>query len=198
MGISLKKGDKISLKKPNEVLNKIIIGLGWDQTTKKSGFFSLLFGEQTQVDCDSSAIMLKKGKLASNNDVVYYGNLRHNSKSIIHSGDNLTGEGSGDDEQLIVELSKIPNEYDRVVFVTNIFKAKKRNQHFGLLKNAYIRVVNSDNNNEICKYKLTENYDGKTAMIFGEIVKENEEWKFNAIGEATSDDDLSSIIKRYK
>ncbi len=113
-------------------------------------------------------------------------------------GDNLTGAGEGDDEQIIVELNKIPAEYDRIVIVVNIYEAVKRNQHFGMIENAFIRLVDGKTNKEMCKYNLSENYSGMTAMIFGEVYRHNGEWKFSAIGQATNDPGLSSLVNRYR
>ena len=118
--------------------------------------------------------------------------------SIRHLGDNLTGAGEGDDEQIIVELDKIPAEYDRIVIVVNIYEATQRNQHFGMIENAFIRLVDGKTNKEMCKYNLSENYSGMTAMIFGEVYRHNGEWKFNAIGQATNDPGLSTLVNRYR
>ncbi len=112
-------------------------------------------------------------------------------------GDNLTGAGDGDDEQIIVELDKVPAQYDRIVLVVNIYQAVQRNQHFGMIENAFIRLVDARNNSEMCKYDLTENYSGMLAMIFGEVYRHNGEWKFNAIGQGTSDPGLGEIVNRY-
>ena len=112
-------------------------------------------------------------------DVVYFGNLNHKSRAVNHMGDNLTGAGDGDDEQIVIDLSSLPSEYDRIGIVVNIYQARERNQHFGLIQNAFIRIVDADNHQEMCKYNLSENYTGMTAMIFGELYKNNGVWKFN-------------------
>lgn len=112
-------------------------------------------------------------------------------------GDNLTGAGEGDDEQIIVDLARIPGEYDRIVIVVNIYQAVKRNQHFGMIQNAFIRLVDGRNNHEMCRYNLTENYSGMTAMIFGEVYRHNGEWKFNAIGQGTNDPGIGELANRY-
>jgi stress response protein SCP2 len=198
MSISLQKGQKVNLSKEHAGLGTVLVGLGWDEA-KSGGFLSSLFGlgSAQAIDCDASALLLKNGRLADNTDVVYFGNLRHKSGTVNHLGDNLTGAGDGDDEQIIIDLSKVPAEYDRIVFVVNIFQAVARNQQFGMVQNAFIRLVDGRNNNEMCKYDLTENYSGMTAMIFGEVYRHNGEWKFNAIGQGTTDPDLSSLCKRY-
>ena len=130
-------------------------------------------------------------------DLVYFGNLTHKSKTVQHMGDNLTGAGDGDDEQIVIDLSKVPSEYDRIVIVVNIYQAVQRRQHFGMIENAFIRLVDARNNNEMCKYNLTENYSGMTAMIFGEVYRHNGEWKFSAIGQGTNDPGIGELCRRY-
>lgn len=197
MSISLQKGQKISLTKDNSSLDKIILGLRWDQAEKSGGgFFSMLGGKN--IDCDATAMLLQNGKMVDKKDIVYFGNLRHNSKAVEHTGDNLTGDGDGDDEQIIVHLKKVPEKYDKIIIVVNIFRAKDRKQHFGMIKNAFIRLVDTKTNKEICRYNLTEDYSGATAMIFGEVYRHNDEWKFNAIGQGTTDNDIGELAKRYK
>ncbi len=169
----------------------MIIGLGWDEVKRARGGF---FAPKPQpIDCDASAFVLKNGKLTNKEDIVYFGNLRHKSGTIQHMGDNLTGAGEGDDEQIIVDLARIPGEYDRIVIVVNIYQAVKRNQHFGMIQNAFIRLVDGRNNHEMCRYNLTENYSGMTAMIFGEVYRHNGEWKFNAIGQGTNDPGIGEL-----
>ena len=200
MSISLQKGQKVSLSKDNAGLAKVIVGLGWDEVKSSSGggLFSSLFKAQPKpIDCDASAIMLKNGKFVDQKDLVYYGNLRHKSGTVNHQGDNLTGGGEGDDEQIIIDLSKVPQEYDKIVIVVNIYQAVQRNQHFGLIENAFIRLVDARNNKEMCKYNLTDDYSGMTAMIFGEVYRHNGEWKFSAIGQGTKDPGLVELCRRY-
>ena len=195
MAISLQKGQKISLSKEGGAgLSKVIVGLGWDEVKVKRGFFA---PKPKPIDCDASAIILTNGKLISNNDLVYFGNLRHNSGSIVHLGDNLTGAGDGDDEQIVMDLNSVPPHIDRIVFVVNIYDAYNRNQNFGMIENCFIRIVDARNNQEICRYNLSENYDGMTAMIFGEVYRHNNEWKFNALGQGTKDGGLGELAKRY-
>lgn len=194
MAISLQKGQKVSLSKDNAGLNRIIVGLGWDEVQQKAR----LFGPKPQaIDCDASAILLKNGKLVDNKDVVFFGNLHHKSGTINHMGDNLTGAGDGDDEQIMIDLASVPGEYDRIVIVVNIYQAVQRRQHFGLIRNAFIRLVDTRNNSEMCRYNLSENYSGMTAMIFGEVYRHNGEWKFNAIGQGTNDPGLGELTRRY-
>lgn len=196
MSVNLQKGQKVDLTKGNAGLKSLVVGLGWDEAPKK---FSL-FSKQEDIDCDASAILIngQTGKLNGPIDVVYYGQLMHRSGAVRHCGDNLTGAGDGDDEQIIVELNKVPAEYSKIVFVVTIYQARERKQQFGMIRNAFIRVVDADTGTELCKYNLSENYDGKTAMIFGEVYRYNNEWKFGAIGEPTNDNGIADIAARFQ
>ncbi len=195
MSISLQKGQKVNLSKDNAGLSKIMIGLGWDEAQrKKRGLFA---PKPQEIDCDASALLLSGGKVKRKEDLVFFGNLRHDSGAVLHMGDNLTGAGDGDDEQIAVDLSMIPAQYDRIVIVVNIYQAVERRQHFGMIQNAFIRLVDARNNNEMCKYNLTEDYSGMTAMIFGEVYRHNGEWKFNAIGQGTNDRSIGELANRY-
>ena len=199
MSISLKKGQKVSLTKESAGLSNVLVGLGWDAAeSEKKGFFASLLGSgSADIDCDATAILLKGGKFCDKSDVVYFGNLQHKSGTVRHMGDNLTGAGEGDDEQIVIDLSRVPAEYDKIVIVVNIYQAVKRKQHFGMIQNAFIRLVDARNNKEMCKYNLTENYSGMTAMIFGEIYRYNGEWKFNAVGNGTTDPGLGELCQRF-
>ncbi|SFB10789.1 Stress response protein SCP2 [Acetitomaculum ruminis DSM 5522] len=194
MAISLQKGQKISLSKEAAGLDQVLVGLGWDEVEKK---FSL-FRKQADIDCDASAFLLKNNQLKGTDDVVYFGNLKHFSGAVSHMGDNLTGAGEGDDEQLVVELQKLPNEYNKVIFVVNIYKAYQRKQSFGNVKNCFIHLIDQRNNQEICRYDISGNYDDCTAMIVGELEKTGNEWHFNAIGEGTQDGSLDELTRRYR
>ena len=206
MSVSLQKGQKVNLSKDNAGLAKVIVGLGWDEAKPSGGggggFFATLFGggaatTHQAIDCDASAIMLKNGKFVDRTDLVYFGNLKHKSGTVNHMGDNLTGEGEGDDEQIVIDLSRVPAEYDKIVIVVNIYQAVQRKQHFGMIENAFIHLVDARNNKEMCKYNLTENYSGMTAMIFGEIYRHNGEWKFNAMGNGTTDPGIGELCRRF-
>ena len=205
MSVSLQKGQKVNLSKDNAGLAKVIVGLGWDEAKPSGGggggFFATLFGgaatTHQAIDCDASAIMLKNGKFVDRTDLVYFGNLKHKSGTVNHMGDNLTGEGEGDDEQIVIDLSRVPAEYDKIVIVVNIYQAVQRKQHFGMIENAFIRLVDARNNKEMCKYNLTGNYSGMTAMIFGEIYRHNGEWKFNAMGNGTTDPGIGELCRRF-
>lgn len=196
MSVNLQKGQKVDLTKGNAGLKALVIGLGWDEAPRK---FSL-FNKQEDIDCDASALLInaQSGKLAGPIDVVYYGQLMHRSGAVRHCGDNLTGAGDGDDEQIIVELNKVPADYSKIVFVVTIYQARERKQQFGMIKNAFIRVVDADTGKELCKYNLSENYEGKTAMIFGEVYRYNNEWKFGAIGEPTNDNGIAEMAARFQ
>lgn len=195
MSVSLQKGQKVSLSKDNAGLSKVIIGLGWDEAKPaKRGFFA---PKPQPIDCDASAILLMNGKLCANDDVIYFNNLRHKTGTVQHMGDNLTGAGDGDDEQIVVDLAAIPEQYDRIVIVVNIYQAYQRKQHFGMIENAFIRLVDARNNTEMCKYNLSEDYTNMTAMIFGEIYRHSGEWKFNAVGQGTQDPVLGELVNRF-
>ncbi len=202
MAVNLQKGQKVNLTKGDgSALKHAMVGLGWDaaEAPKKGGFFSsILGGGSADIDCDASALVCRGGHLTNMDDVVYFGNLRHKSDAVRHMGDNLTGEGEGDDEQIFVDLGSIPSDCDKIIFVVNIYQAVKRNQNFGMIKNAFIRIVDADNNSELCRYSLSENYDGMTAMVFGELYLRNGQWKFNAIGQGTKDPGLSELVARFR
>ncbi|MBQ3693105.1 MAG: TerD family protein [Clostridia bacterium] len=200
MSVTLQKGQKVSLSKDNPGLSRIVVGLGWDEAKpKKGGLFGGLFsGAPQDIDCDASAFLLQNGRLRNSDDVVYFGNLTHSTGAVQHMGDNLTGAGEGDDEQILIDLQRVPPQYDKIVIVVNIYAARQRNQHFGMIDNAFIRIVNAANGMEMLKYNLTENYGGMTAMIFGEIYRYNGEWKFGAVGSATNDNSVSELARRYQ
>lgn len=194
MAVNLVKGQRIDLRKDDgSDLRKVMVGLGWDPV-KKKGFFST----GHDIDCDASAFVLTDGKLAKSKDVVYFGHLKHSSKCIKHMGDNLTGEGDGDDEEIRINLADLPEQYDRIVVVVNIYRSKQRKQHFGMIGNAFIRIVDEDTGREMMRYNLTDNYDGRTGMIFGELYRHNGRWKFSAVGEGTNDNSVDEMATRYK
>ena len=204
MSINLQKGQKIDLTKGSTGLKKVMVGLGWDEVKKNTGFFSSLFKPSPEnIDCDASVIICgENGKLISKDvkqSVVYFGNLKHSSGAIVHQGDNLTGAGDGDDEQIMVDISRLPSDVSKVVFVVNIYDARRKGQHFGMIENAFIRLVNMGNNQEICRYNLSENYNDMTGLIVGEIYRKGSEWKFNAIGQPVREASrLDSILSIYR
>lgn len=174
MPISLTKGQKVSLTKGNPGLQRVAVGLGWDTNQFDTG---------SSFDLDAQAFLLTdSGKVSSQADFVFFGNLKHTSGAVEHLGDNLTGEGEGDDEQLKVNLSLIPANITRIVFTVTIYEAEARRQNFGQINNAFIRICNDDTGEEILRYDLGEDFSIETGAIFGELYKHSGEWKFNAIG----------------
>lgn len=197
---NLIKGQKIVLgETDNTPFNKIVVGIGWEPVVSngnKDEFFHSLKKTIFGIDCDASVLLCQDGKVQAEGDVVSFLNIRHCSGAVRHMGDNLTGADDEDDEQIIVDLSKMPDKYDRLIFVVNIFGAKLKKQHFGMLKNVFIRIVDS-NHRELCRYEMTDKCDNMTALIFGELYRCGNEWEFSAIGQATKDGDLNDVVKRY-
>lgn len=200
MSVNLQKGQKVDLTKGNASLKWVRIGLGWDEAKKTPELLQKqnMMNEECDFDCDASAFLIdQSGTIARKEDIVYFGNLRHKSGCVSHQGDNLTGGGDGDDEQILVNLRDLPETYQKIVFVVNIYKAKERGQHFGMIENAFIRLVDAETNKELCIYNLSDNYDGMTALVFGEVYRRNGEWKFNAIGQPTTDNSISELARRF-
>ena len=178
MAVSLQKGQKVDLTKGNPNLSKIVVGLGWD-TNKYDGGFDF--------DLDSAAFLLgANGKVLSDGDFVFYNNLKHASGSVIHMGDNLTGAGEGDDEEIKVDLAAVPADIQKIDFTVTIHEADARKQNFGQVSNAYIRILDETNNKELIRYDLGEDFSVETAVVVGELYRNNGEWKFNAIGSGFS------------
>ena len=174
MPISLQKGQKVNLTKGNPGLSKIMIGLGWDTNRYDGG---------KDFDLDAAAFLLKDtGKVGSEEDFIFYSNLTHKSESVTHMGDNLTGEGDGDDEQIQVDLSKVPANITRIAFTVTIYDYEERRQNFGQVSNAFIRIVDEKTDTEIIRYDLGEDFSIETAVVVGELYRNGAEWKFNAIG----------------
>jgi tellurium resistance protein TerD len=205
MSIDLKKGSKIDLKKSttlNETkendLSKIAIGLGWDVRKQKSGFFGKS-DSGSDYDLDACAILLENNKLHKDTDVVYYGRKKHDSGKIWSEGDNLTGQGSGDDETVIACLESLDKKYNKVVFFATIYQGKSRNQHFSLIENAYIRAINNKGQ-EIAKYSISGDASlaNKCSFVFAEAVRDGDTWMFQTIGEAYDTDKLIEIANMYK
>jgi tellurium resistance protein TerD len=174
MGVSLSKGGNVSLTKEAPGLTGVIVGLGWDvRTTTGSDF-----------DLDASALLVDTaGKVVSDKHFIFFNNLKSPEGAVEHTGDNLTGEGEGDDEQIKVTLGTVPAEADKIVFPVSIYDAETRQQNFGQVRNAFIRVVNQADNNELARYDLTEDASTETAMVFGELYRNGAEWKFRAFGQ---------------
>ena len=174
MPINLSKGQKVDLTKGNPGLKSVMVGLGWDVNAFDSG---------AAFDLDAAAFMLgADGKCPTEKEFVFYGNLKHLSNAVIHMGDNLTGEGDGDDEQIRVDLSKIPTNISKIAFTVTIYDAETRRQNFGQVSNAFIRIVDEATGTELIRYDLGEDFSIETAVVVGEMYKHGTEWKFNAIG----------------
>ena len=174
MAISLNKGGRLSLNKEAPGLTKVLVGLGWDARATDGADF----------DLDASAFMLgADGKVRSDADFIFYNQLKSSCGSVEHTGDNLTGAGEGDDEVIKVDLNKVPADVQKIAFTVTIHEADQRKQNFGQVGNAYIRVVNADNNSEITRYDLAEDASTETAMIFGELYRHSGEWRFTAVGQ---------------
>jgi tellurium resistance protein TerD len=177
MSVSLSKGGNVSLTKEAPGLTAVLVGLGWDaRTTSGAGF-----------DLDASALMVgMSGKILSDAHFVFFNNLTSPDGSVEHTGDNLTGEGEGDDEVIKVNLAAVPAGVDKIVVAVSIYDADARSQNFGQVRNAYIRIVNQADNGEIARYDLSEDASNETAMIFGEVYRNGAEWKFRAVGQGYS------------
>lgn len=200
MGINLQKGQRISLSKEAPGLTKLICGLGWDIAKRSGGgFFSNFGGSGHDYDLDASVICLDANdKLTDNKNVIYFGNLQHSSRAIIHQGDNLTGAGDGDDEVIIIDLPRIPANIAKLIFVVNIYECVTRKQDFGQIENAFVRLVNSSNNKELARYNLSgKEYMGMTGMILAEVYRHNNEWKMAAVGNGVNVSGLGKLIESY-
>lgn len=174
MPVSLQKGQKVSLTKGNPGLTKVVVGLGWDVNQFDTG---------GSFDLDTAAFLLTaSGKVSKSEDFVFYGNLKHPSGCTEHLGDNLTGAGDGDDEQIKIDLSLVPENIAKIAFSVTIYDAETRRQNFGQVNNAFIRIYNEATGEEMLRYDLGEDFSIETAAVFGELYKNNGEWKFNAIG----------------
>jgi len=189
MGVSLTKGGNVSLSKEAPGLTAVLVGLGWDaRTTTTTG---------TDFDLDASAIMVNAdGKVLSNSHFIFFNNTTSPEGSVEHTGDNLTGEGAGDDEAIKVNLASVPAEVDKIIFPVSIYEAETRSQGFGQVRNAFIRIVNQTGGTEIARYDLTEDASTETAMVFGELYRNGADWKFRAVGQGYASG-LSGIARDY-
>ena len=191
MSISLTKGERISLEKASPGLEAVFVGLGWDVNKTDTG---------KDFDLDTSVFLLGTDeKLISDRHLIYFNNLKSPDpdQSIEHMGDNLTGAGEGDDEVVIVNLKKIPEEVQKIAFVVTIYDAEKRGQNFGQVNNSFVRLVDVKTKEEVLRYDLTEDYSTETTMIMGELYKKNGEWRMSAVGEGY-EGDLSTMLNRYQ
>ena len=174
MAVCLKKGQKVDLTKTNPGLKKITVGLGWDVNRYDGG---------SDFDLDASAFMLAgNGHVTNDGDFVFYGNGSHASGSVVYGGDNRTGAGEGDDEQIFVDLSLVPAAVEKIDFTVTIYEAAERRQNFGQVSNAYVRIVDDATGQELIRYDLEEDFSIETALVVGELYRHGGEWKFNAIG----------------
>lgn len=172
--INLSKGQKIDLTKTNPGLKNVLVGLGWDTNRYNGG---------DDFDLDASAFLVDgNGKAFNEKSFIFYNNLQSEEGSVVHTGDNRTGEGDGDDEQMLIKLPLVPSHVQKVAFTVTIHDAENRRQNFGQVSNAFIRIVNEDTNEEIVRYDLGEDFSIETALVVGEIYRHNNDWKFNAIG----------------
>lgn len=188
MSISLSKGQKIDLSKASPGLARAIVGLGWD-TNKYSGGFDF--------DLDASAFLVgENGKCQNDQDFIFYNNLQGGNGSVVHTGDNRTGEGEGDDEQVKIDFSKVPNHIHKIAITVTIHDALQRRQNFGQVSNAFVRVVNEDNNEEVLRYDLAEDFSVETAIVVCEIYRHNGEWRFSAVGSGF-EGGLASLCRNY-
>lgn len=169
--MNLSKGERVSLTKTRPSLKKVMIGLGWDVNKY----------DEADFDLDASAFLLQDGDRVGNDyDFVFYNNLKHKTGAIIHHGDNRTGNGDGDDEVIEINLDKVPERYNKIAIAVSIDQADIRLQNFGMVDNAYIRLL--DNDTEILRFDLSESFSTETAVVVAEIYKHNNEWKFKAVG----------------
>ena len=174
MAISLQKGGNVNLSKEDPTLKRVMIGLGWDPRASDGATF----------DLDGSAFLLRgDGKVRGDNDFIFYNNLKSSDGSVQHTGDNRDGQGDGDDERVVVELSRVPAEIEKISFAVTIHEAEQRRQSFGMVSRAFIRCMNADGEREIARYDLSEDSSTETAMIFGELYRAGGDWKFRAVGQ---------------
>lgn len=187
MAISLNKGGNLSLSKTDPNLVRILIGLGWDERATDGAAF----------DLDASAFLLTaSGKVRGDHDFIFYNQLKSQDNSVEHTGDNRSGQGDGDDETLLVDLSKVSSELEKIAITVTIHDAQARGQNFGQIANAFIRIVNQDTNVEVVRFDLAEDYSTETAMVFGEVYRHNGEWKFKAVGQGYTGG-LAAMCQQY-
>lgn len=192
MSVNLQKGQKVSLSKEAQQAHRILVGLGWD--ANKRG----IFGGST-FDIDASCFALRNGRLCSDKDICYFGHKEVMRGAIYHHGDNLTGEGEGDDEQITVNLDQVDSGVDRIVFVVNIYGAKMKRQSFGDVKNAFIRLVDENTGMELFRYNLSDGSVKNVAgLIFAELYRHDGDWKFSAIGKGTKESSVGALAKLYE
>jgi len=174
MAVNLRKGQKVDLTKGNPGLGRLLVGLGWDVNR---------YDGSDEFDLDACAFLLgANGRVTSEGDFIFYGNQRHSSGCVESTGDNRSGEGDGDDEQLLINLAMVPANIEKIAFTVTIYDADTRRQNFGMVSNSYIRVVDQNSGQELIRFDLGEDYSIETAIVVGELYRHNGEWKFNAVG----------------
>jgi tellurium resistance protein TerD len=185
--VSLQKGSNLSLTKTAPGLNNVLVGLGWDARSTDGSAF----------DLDASAVLVAEdGKVRSDADLVFYGNTSEATGAVVYNGDNQTGAGDGDDETISVVLDKVPADVQRVVITATIYEGVERAQSFGQVRNAYVRIVNADTNEEVARYDLSEDSGSETGLVFAEVYRHNGDWKFKAVGQGYSDG-LAGIVRDF-
>ncbi|MBM6685477.1 TerD family protein [Faecalicatena contorta] len=188
MSVSLTKGQRVDLTKGRPSLKKILIGLGWDVNQ---------YDGEADFDLDTSVFMTKEnGKAGSDDDFIFYGNLEHRTKCVVHTGDNRTGDGDGDDEVIKVNFDAIPSDYTNLSVAVTIYDADNRLQNFGMVNNAYVRVADEETGEELIRYDLSEDFSTETAIVVAEIYKKNGEWKFKAVGSGYNGG-LAALCRQY-
>lgn len=203
MAIQLQKGQKINLSKERYGLSKVMVGLGWDEVQRNTGFLSMFKAKPQDIDCDAFAILLGyDGKVLNQaTDIkqctVFFNQLEWWNGSIKHMGDNLTGAGEGDDEQIFVDLNNVPNDIGAIVFAVNIYQAFERGQHFGMIRNAFIRVVDYERQVELCRFNLSENYTNQTALVAGYLVRKEDGWEFMTDGSSARVASLVDVVSAF-
>lgn len=205
MSVKLNKDQVINISEKFPGIRNLSVTLGWDAQTvlKPHGILAKinsLFNEPLpDIDCDATAFLCdENGHIKQTEDIICYNNTEHSSMSVTHLGDDTTGEGDGADEEITVDLKKIPDTYSKVVFAVNIYKAHDRSQNFGMIKNMFLKVSDMSTGEEICSYEPDKSCNSKTALIFGELFRSGEEWNFKAIGEGTDDSNITEISERYR
>ena len=187
MAINIRKGQRVNLSSQSNRVSGVIVGLGWDSAAEGSA----------TVDCDVSAILCDLGGKAK--DVIYFGKMRSANDAVVYTGDSQTGEGSGDDERIYINFTKLPPDVGRIVISTNIYDAKAKRQHFGMVNNALVRIVNWKTGEEMCRFNLTDNYSGMSGIIVAEISRTSAGWDFLPLGKAVPEASrLQSIVKLYQ
>lgn len=188
MAISLSKGQKVDLTKSNPGLTKVVVGLGWDTNKYDGG---------KDFDLDASIFCLNgAGKVTSEADFIFYNNRKNSNGSVVHNGDNRTGAGDGDDEQVSVDLATVPAETEKIAFCITIHEADTRSQNFGQVSNAYVRILNEGSGAELIRYDLGEDFSIETGVVIGELYRHSGEWKFSAIGSGYKDG-LGGLARDY-